>query len=229
MAFAFVAKRRHIRPVSRTGEVQGVSRPGFPAWLKRPIGARASDDARLAMEIDKSFKARDRTHRARRVWRDVLEDGVACGLHRIERLMRQTAMSARPRRRGKPEDDGEGSVIADNIPRSGFPARAAEPEVAGRPHLHPDRRGPALHLGRAAPVLPSRRRVVDEGGQGYFTGHGRADDGRLAPRQSGCVTPTFGQQVCACRRARAPASGTPPRFLPNSMQPLPGGGPEAIQ
>ena len=34
---------------------------------------------------DKSFRASDRTYGARRVRRDVLEDGLACGLHRIER------------------------------------------------------------------------------------------------------------------------------------------------
>jgi putative transposase len=38
------------------------------------------------VEIDKSFKASDRSYGARRVWRDVLENGQACGLHRIERL-----------------------------------------------------------------------------------------------------------------------------------------------
>jgi transposase InsO family protein len=51
----------------------------------------------------------------RRVWRDVLEEGLACGLHRIERLMRLKAMRARPKRRGNPKDDGERSVIADTI------------------------------------------------------------------------------------------------------------------
>ena len=44
-----------------------------------------------------------------------LEDGLACGLHRIERLMRRNALRARPKRRGKPTDDGDRSVIADNI------------------------------------------------------------------------------------------------------------------
>jgi len=115
MTFAFVAKHRHIWPVSWMCDVLGVSRSGFHAWLKRPISARASYDAKLVLEIDKSFKASDRTYGARRVWRDVLEDGLACGLHRIERLMRQNAMRARPKRRGKPKDDGERSVIADNI------------------------------------------------------------------------------------------------------------------
>lgn len=32
------------------------------------------------------------------VWRDLLADGVSCGLHRIERLMRLQALRARPRR-----------------------------------------------------------------------------------------------------------------------------------
>ena len=115
MTFAFVAKHRHIWPVSWMCDVLGVSRSGFHAWLRRPISARASYDAKLVMEIDKSFKASDRTYGARRIWRDVLEDGLSCGLHRIERLMRQNAMRARPKRRGKPKDDGERSVIADNI------------------------------------------------------------------------------------------------------------------
>ena len=96
-------------------EVLGVSRSGFHAWLKRPISSRAAEDAKLVAAIDKSFRASDRTYGARRVWHDVLEEGLACGLHRIERLMRQNAMRARPRRRGKPKDDGERSVIADNI------------------------------------------------------------------------------------------------------------------
>ena len=40
------------------------------------------------IEIETSFKASDRTYGARSVWRDVLEEALACGLHRIERLMR---------------------------------------------------------------------------------------------------------------------------------------------
>ncbi len=57
----------------------------------------------------------DRTYGARRVCDDVLADGISCGLHRIERLMRQQALRARPRRRGLPKDTGERSVIAANM------------------------------------------------------------------------------------------------------------------
>ncbi|TCP40869.1 putative transposase [Rhodovulum marinum] len=122
MSFVFVARHRHIWPVSWMCEVLGVSRSGFHAWLKRPISDRAAYYAKLVRAIDKSFRASDRTYGARRVWRDVLEDGLSCGLHRIERLMRENAMRARPRWRGKPKDDGERSVIADNILARDFEA-----------------------------------------------------------------------------------------------------------
>ncbi|MCR9178498.1 MAG: IS3 family transposase [Alphaproteobacteria bacterium] len=115
MRFAFIAKHRHIWPVSWLCKVLEVSRSGFHAWLNRPLSDRAILDAKLVTAIDTSFKASDRTYGARRVWHDVLEEGLICGLHRIERLMRQNALKARPKRRGKPGDDGERSVIADNI------------------------------------------------------------------------------------------------------------------
>ncbi|MEZ5887879.1 MAG: IS3 family transposase [Paracoccaceae bacterium] len=115
MRFAFIAKHRHIWPISWLCEVLEVSRSGFHAWLNRPTSTREIHDAKLVTAIETSFKASDRTYGARRVWRDVLEEGLACGLHRIERLMRVNALRARPKRRGKPKDDGERSVIADNI------------------------------------------------------------------------------------------------------------------
>ena len=44
----------------------------------------------------------------------MLADGVDCGLHRIERLMRLQALRARPRRRRLPKDDGDRQVA--NVP-----------------------------------------------------------------------------------------------------------------
>ena len=115
MRFAFIAKHRHVWPVSWLCAALGVSRSGFHAWLNRPVSARAAYDEKLGSAMRKSFKDSDRTYGARRIWRDVLEEGFACGLHRIERLMRVNGLKARPRRRGLPKDDGERSVIADNV------------------------------------------------------------------------------------------------------------------
>jgi len=112
---AFIAKNRHIWPVSWLCNALEVSRSGFHAWLNRPACERAIYDEKLGAAIGASFKASDRTYGARRVWRDVLEEGLAGGLHRVERLMRENGFRARPKRRAKPKDEGERSVIADNI------------------------------------------------------------------------------------------------------------------
>lgn len=57
-----------------------------------------------------SFIGLARTYGARRVWRDVLAEGIDCGLHRIERLMQANALRARPRRRALANDEGERSM-----------------------------------------------------------------------------------------------------------------------
>ena len=116
MKFGFIAKHRSVWPVAWQCEALGVSRSGFHAWLNRPRSARALTDEAIMPKVRSSFVASARTYGARRVWRDVLADGVSCGLHKIERLMRGEALRARPRRRGLPKDEGERSVSpASNV------------------------------------------------------------------------------------------------------------------
>lgn len=117
MIFEFIAKHRAIWPVSWMCDALGVSRSGFFAWLNRPPSARARSDEAVGASVRRSFLASDRTYGARRVWRDVLEEGFSCGLHRIERLMRGQALRARPRRRRLPSDTGQrqAAAIAPNV------------------------------------------------------------------------------------------------------------------
>jgi putative transposase len=77
----------------------------------------ASDVARTRQRVKASFVASDRTCGARRVWRDLLAEGVNCGLHRIERLMRLQALRARPHRRHVPKDEGDRQIatVPSNI------------------------------------------------------------------------------------------------------------------
>jgi putative transposase len=106
MKFGFIAKHRNVWPVAWLCEALGVSRSGFHAWLHRGRCARSLADEAMMSTVRASFVASARTYGARRVWRDVLAEGFACGLHRIERLMRTNALRARPRRRALPRDDG---------------------------------------------------------------------------------------------------------------------------
>ena len=78
----------------------------------------------LGAKMRASFISSYRTYGARRVWHDLLAEGLSCGLHRVERLMRQQALKARPRRRGLPKNDDERSVIAGNVLDRQFTADA---------------------------------------------------------------------------------------------------------
>jgi putative transposase len=125
--FAFIAKHRGIWPAEWLCGALGVSRGGFYAWLMRPRSARAISDEELAAKVRTSFLASTRTYGARRVWHDLLAEGVSCGLHRIERLMKLQALRARPRRRRLPLDLGErqaGAVAPNTLDRT-FEAAAA--------------------------------------------------------------------------------------------------------
>ena len=113
MKFGFIAKHRGIWPAVWLCEALGVSRSGFHAWLTRPPSPRSRSDEALVVKVRASFVASDRTYGARRVWHDLLAEGISCGLHRIERLMKSQALRARPRRRRLPSDTGQ--RIADAV------------------------------------------------------------------------------------------------------------------
>src|SRR6187397_147626 len=117
MKFVFIAKHRNVWPVAWLYNALGVSRSGFHAWLNRSRSARSHSDETVGQRVKASFVASDRTYGARRVWRDLLAEGVNCGLHRIERLMRLQALRARPRRRRLPKDEGDRQIatVPSNI------------------------------------------------------------------------------------------------------------------
>jgi putative transposase len=126
MKFGFIAKHRGIWPVAWLCAALGVSRSGFHAWLGRSPSARSRSDEVVGGKVRASFLASDRTYGARRVWHDVLAEGISCGLHRIERLMRAQALRARPRRRRRPSDLGErpDAAVAANVLNRSFEAPA---------------------------------------------------------------------------------------------------------
>ena len=125
MTFACITTHRGIWPTEWLCAALGVSRAGFYAWRIRLLSARARANDQLRTRVRASFQASDRTYGARRVWHDLLADEVSCGRHRIERLMRQAALRARPRRRQMPSDTGVRSThaIAPNVLDRTFTSR----------------------------------------------------------------------------------------------------------
>ena len=78
MKFGFIARHRGIWAVDWMCGALGVSRGGFYAWLTRPRSKRSRDNEALATKVRESFLASDRTYGARRVQKDLAEEGVYC-------------------------------------------------------------------------------------------------------------------------------------------------------
>jgi len=82
--FSFIAKHRGIWAVDWMCEALGVSRGGFYAWPTRPRSQRSRSDEELGAKVRTSFLASDRTYGARRVWRDLLADGLSAPDNGVE-------------------------------------------------------------------------------------------------------------------------------------------------
>jgi len=92
MRFEFVAKHPGIWPVSWICEALGVSRSGFmPGWFGHPVSAPAAtarSDEAFGARVRASFISSYRTYGARRIWHDLLAEGLSCDLHRATDAMR---------------------------------------------------------------------------------------------------------------------------------------------
>ena len=187
--FGFIAKHRGIWPADWMCEALGVSRGGFYAWLTRPRSKRSRSDEELGAKVRASFLGSDRTYGARRVWHDLAAEGVSCGLHRIERLMRLQALKARPRRRRLPPDLGErqAGAVAPNVLDRGFEAPAPNRKwIADFTYVW-TAEGWLYVAAVDRSVLAARGRLVDERRHDGPARHRRSGDGDLAARQARCA------------------------------------------
>ena len=209
MKFGFIAKHRETWPAQWLCEALGVSRGGYYAWLTRPRSQRSRSDEELSAKVRASFLASDRTYGVRRVWHDLLAEGVSCGLHRIERLMRLQALKARPRRRRLPPDLGERQVaaVAPNVLDRTFEAPAPNRKwIADFTYVWTAEGW--LYV--AVVIDLFSRRVVGWSMSAEMTAqlrHRCPGDGDLATRQARCTAASLGSRQPIHQRAVPEADG----------------------
>ena len=103
MTFAFIAAEKAEHSIKLMCRVLEVSRSGYYAWAGREPCARAREDERLTARIRELFKLRRDVYGSPRIWSDlVLDDGERLARKRVERLMRQSGLSALMQRKWKP-------------------------------------------------------------------------------------------------------------------------------
>lgn len=105
-----------------------VSRSGYYAWKSRAPSARALQDQRLRLAVRAIHRQSHQRYGSPRVHAELRAQGTRCGRKRIERLMREDGLAARPRRAWRSTTgSSHAEPCAPNLLGRVF--RAAEPDT----------------------------------------------------------------------------------------------------
>jgi putative transposase len=129
--FAWIGAEKAF-PIEVACEVLGVSRSGFYAWKRRSPSAASKKRARLAVEIAAAHKKSGRRYGSPRVHRALRSKGVLVSRKTVERIMRESGIVGRQKRRfRRTTDSNHPSPIAPNVVQRDFEPDAPNTVWAG--------------------------------------------------------------------------------------------------
>lgn len=102
MKYAFIAAHAGQFSIQRMCNVLRVGRSGYYAWVKRPASSRAQANQALLALIRVAYQDSRQSYGSPRLHLALRQQGIACGRHRVARLMRASGLCARPKRRFRP-------------------------------------------------------------------------------------------------------------------------------
>jgi transposase InsO family protein len=93
-----------------------VSRSGYRAWRERPESRRGQQEQALLLHIRAAHQQSRGTYGSPRVHQELRQNGVACSVNRVARLMRKHRITARPLRRFQVTTDSDhAQPVAANL------------------------------------------------------------------------------------------------------------------
>lgn len=132
MRFQFIAANQQEFPIRRMCQVLAVSASGFYAWRKQQPSARKMANEKLLSQIKVVYEQSHGTYGSPRVHAAMNAQGMACGVHRVARLMRQNGLQARGKRRFKRTTQSNHTYpIAPNVLNREFEAKAPNQKWVG--------------------------------------------------------------------------------------------------
>ena len=102
MRYKCIREQRHEFSVKRMCQLLGVARSGYYAWRREEAGPRELENRVLVEQIHTEFKASRQTYGSPRIWVALQRKGIACGRHRVARLMRTERISPEKRHKRYP-------------------------------------------------------------------------------------------------------------------------------
>ncbi len=109
--------------------VLGVSESGYYAWGKRKPSRRQAENEQLIEHIRSAYEQGRYVYGSPRIHAELRAQGIACGKHRVARLMRQVGLRAvQKRRRMCTTDSQHSDPVAPNLLQRDFTAPAPNRE-----------------------------------------------------------------------------------------------------
>jgi putative transposase len=124
--FGFIAAKKTEHSVKTMCRVLEVSRSGYHAWARREPSSRALEDERLTGRIREIHRENRKVYGSPRIHAELrMADGVRVGRKRVERLMRQAAITGMiARKRGRTTIRVPGVRVCEDLVDRAFLASA---------------------------------------------------------------------------------------------------------
>ncbi len=121
MRFAFIDAEKASFHITLMCRVLGVASSGYYAWLARKPSNRSRDNELLKVNVRAIHERSRQRYGSPRVHRELVRSGHRVSKKRVERLMREDGLKARPKRRfRKTTDSAHDHPVAANILDRGF-------------------------------------------------------------------------------------------------------------
>jgi transposase InsO family protein len=116
MSYRFIDAKKAEYPVSRLCRLLSVSPSGYHAWKGRTMSPRRRQDMVVSVHMRAAFEMSHQTYGSPRMTHELRAQGFAVGRRRIARLMRESGLKARQKRRfARTTDSAHGLPVAPNL------------------------------------------------------------------------------------------------------------------
>lgn len=116
MKYLFMEEYRGVFKLKRMSQVLKVSRSGYYAWRKRRPSRREKANKGLLERIQEVYRVSRKTYGSPRITDALKEQGIVCGKNRVARIMKDSGIRVKIKRRFKQTtDSGHGYRIAPNL------------------------------------------------------------------------------------------------------------------
>lgn len=125
MKYKFMAAHGAKHSVMQMCRVLGVSRSGYYAWCARKPSQRELENKAMVKQIRMEHLISNRTYGSPRMHKALVEQGIACGRHRVARLMQKNGIVGKKTEKRLPitTQRRPGALAAPNLLNQHFAAQ----------------------------------------------------------------------------------------------------------